>query len=96
MEQDKYIRQIAEQHETPVDFEQLWDKLEPHVPQKKRRVPVFIWFWTIGVTLVSLGLWLMFDNQKTSPVASIINQNTGNSNKSVLEKSSNVDKGTNQ
>lgn len=70
MEQDKYIRQIAEQHETPVDFEQLWDKLEPHVPQKKRRRPVFIWFWTVGSALVSLSLWFMFDTQKTNFMAS--------------------------
>ena len=95
MEQDKYIRQIAEQHETPVDFEQLWDKLEPHVPQKKRRRPVFIWFWTIGIALVSLGLWFMFDNQKTNPMASNTQPTEVVSNNSLSKSSSNVPELTN-
>lgn len=95
MEQDKYIRQIAEQHETPIDFEQLWDKLEPHVPQKKRRRPVFIWFWTIGIALVSLGLWFMFDNQKTNPMASNTQPNEVVSNNSLPKTSSNVPELTN-
>lgn len=95
MEQDKYIRQIAEQHETPVDFEQLWDKLEPHVPQKKRRRPVFIWFWTIGIALVSLGLWFMFDIQKTNTMASNTQPNEVVSNNSLPKSSSNVPELTN-
>ncbi len=96
MEQDKYIRQIAEQHETPVDFEQLWDKLEPHVPQKKRRRPVFIWFWTIGIALVSLGLWFMFDAQKTNPMASNTQPIEVVSNNSLPKNSSNRSESTNQ
>lgn len=96
MEQDKYIRHIAQQHETPVDFEQLWDNLEPHVPQKKRRRPVLIWFCVTGFALVSLGLWLMFYTQETSLIASNINQNVGNANRSLLEKSTNIDGITNQ
>lgn len=95
MEQDKYIRQIAEQHETPIDFEQLWDKLEPHVPQKKRRRPVFIWFWTIGIALVSLGLWFMFDAQKTNPMASNTQPIEVVSNNSLSKSSSNVPELTN-
>ncbi len=95
MEQDKYIRQIAEQHETPVDFEQLWGNLEPHVPQKKRRRPVFIWFWTIGIALVSLGLWFMFDNQKTNPMASNTQPNEVVSNNSLPKSSNNVPEFTN-
>ncbi|HLO56849.1 MAG TPA: hypothetical protein VK169_21310 [Saprospiraceae bacterium] len=95
MEQDKYIRQIAEQHETPVDFEQLWDKLEPHVPQKKRRRPVFIWFWTIGIALVSLGLSFMFDTQKPNLMASNTEPNEVVSNNSLPKSSSNVPELTN-
>lgn len=95
MEQDKYIRQIAEQHETPIDFEQLWDKLEPHVPQKKRRRPVFIWFWTIGIALVSLGLWFMFDNQKRNPMASNTPPNEVVSNNSFPKNSRNRSELTN-
>lgn len=95
MEQDKYIRQIAEQHETPVDFEQLWDKLEPHVPQKKRRRPVFIWFWTIGIALVSISLWFMFDNQKTNLMASNTQPIEVVSNNSLPKSSSNVPELTN-
>jgi hypothetical protein len=96
MEQDKYIRQIAEQHETPVDFEQLWDKLEPHVPQKKRRRPVFIWFWTIGIALVSISLWFMFDAQKTNPMASNTQPIEVVSNNSLPKNSSNRSESTNQ
>lgn len=95
MEQDKNIRQIAEQHQTPIDFEQLWDKLEPHVPQKKRRRPVFIWFWTIGIALVSLGLWFMFDTQKTNLMASNTPPNEVVSNNSLPKSSSNVPELTN-
>jgi hypothetical protein len=95
MEQDKYIRHIAEQHETPIDFEQLWDKLEPNVPQKKRRRPVFIWFWTIGIALVSLGLWFIFDNQKTNSMATNIQPNEVVPNNSFPESSSNRSELTN-
>lgn len=95
MEQDKYIRQIAEQHETPIDFEQLWDKLEPHVPQKKRRRPVFIWFWTIGIALVSLGLCFMIDTQKTNLMASNTQPNEVIFNNSLPKSSSNVPELTN-
>jgi len=95
MEQDKYIRQIAEQHETPIDFEQLWDKLEPHVPQKKRRRPVFIWFWTVGIALVSLSLWFMFDTQKTNFMASNTQPIEVVSKNSSPKSSSNVPELTN-
>ncbi len=95
MEQDKYIRQVAEQHETPIDVEQLWDKLEPHVPQKKRRRPVFIWFWTVGIALVSLSLWFMFDTQKTNLMASNTPPNEVVSNNSLPKRSSNVSELTN-
>jgi hypothetical protein len=96
MEQDKYFKQIAEQHETPIDFEQLWDKLEPHVPKKKRRRPVFIWFLTLGIALVSLGLWFMLDNQKTSLMASNMKQNEAIFNNALPTSSNNVPEMTNQ
>lgn len=48
MEQDKIFKKIAENHERDIDFDTLWENLEPHVPTKKKRRPVF-WFWLAGV-----------------------------------------------
>jgi hypothetical protein len=36
MEQDKIFKKIAENHERDIDFDTLWENLEPHVPTKKK------------------------------------------------------------
>jgi len=48
MEQDKIFKKIAENHERDIDFETLWENLEPYVPTKKKRRPI-LWFWLAGV-----------------------------------------------
>ncbi|HQV98677.1 MAG TPA: hypothetical protein PLE29_13495, partial [Saprospiraceae bacterium] len=48
MEQDKIFKKIAENHERDIDFDTLWENLEPHVPTKKKRRPI-LWFWLAGV-----------------------------------------------
>ena len=48
MEQDKIFKKIAENHERNIDFDTLWENLEPYVPTKKKRRPI-LWFWLAGV-----------------------------------------------
>jgi len=62
------LRQRLSQQPTPVDFEALWDKVEPRLPKKKRRVLPF-WFWLIvGLTLSSSLLLQLPDGLNTRPL----------------------------
>jgi len=62
------LRQRLSQHPTPVDFEALWDEVEPRLPKKKRRVLPF-WFWLIvGLALGSSLLFLHPGEIDTPPL----------------------------
>ncbi len=90
MEQDKYFRQIVENHETPIDFDQLWDNLESHVLKKKRRRPVFIWFWVAGILLLGFSLFMVLDDsnnkQKTSYASSQVSKGTSEYDKEIFHE----------
>ena len=56
--QDKIFKKVAENHTSQVDFEDLWSKLEPHVPKKKKdRKFLWIWLSLIGVVMISGVAW---------------------------------------
>lgn len=56
--QDKIFKKVAENHTSHVDFEDLWSKLEPHVPkEKKDRKALWMWFSFIGVAMLSVIGW---------------------------------------
>ncbi|HMT70482.1 MAG TPA: hypothetical protein PKD16_10000 [Saprospiraceae bacterium] len=67
MEQDKIFKKIAENHELDIDFDTLWENLEPHVPTKKKRRPVF-WFWLagVGMGIMAVLVWNYAYNSDTN------------------------------
>ncbi|MFZ1581144.1 MAG: hypothetical protein WAT26_08395, partial [Saprospiraceae bacterium] len=74
MEQDKIFKKIAENHERDIDFDTLWENLEPHVPTKKKRRPVF-WFWLagVGMGIMAVLVWnyTYNSNSKSSSLVNI-------------------------
>ena len=73
MEQDKIFKKIAENHERDIDFDTLWENLEPHVPTKKKRRPV-LWFWLAGagMTITAVLVWnYIYDTDSKS--SSLVN-----------------------
>jgi len=63
--QDKDIKKIVEKHQVYVDFEQLWQDLEPHVPQERKRRWSAIWVLGIITLLILLGI--LFYYEKNTP-----------------------------
>lgn len=73
MEQDKIFKKIAENHERDIDFDTLWENLEPHVPAKKKRRPV-LWFWLAGVGMGIMAVFVWnYANNSDSKSSSLIN-----------------------
>ncbi|MBK8625679.1 MAG: hypothetical protein IPN86_09030 [Saprospiraceae bacterium] len=60
VEQDKIFKKTASEHESPIDFESLWNQLEPHVPSKTKRRPIF-WFWLAGFAFIGFSAYLIID-----------------------------------
>lgn len=56
---EKHAKEELSQHEVHVDVEALWDNVAPHVQKKKKRNFLF-WFWTLGASLLIVGIGLWF------------------------------------
>ena len=54
-QQHKGWRKKLEEREAPMDVHQFWDKLEPQLPQQKKRRILAWWIWPAGL-LIGISL----------------------------------------
>lgn len=64
-DQEKIFKKVASEHERHIDFESLWEHLEPHVPIKQKRRPIIFWFWLAGTVIFGLSMFTLTMNDIT-------------------------------
>ncbi len=73
-EHEKHIKSSLQNYSPELDTEELWGAVAHAMPQRKKRVPIWV-FWVTGLLIFAgIGLYINMDNEE-SLTSNIVNKN---------------------